>query len=101
MEKVLFATDPKAASRLKALVLMCGVFTRDGLEWNAKGNPHATVITLFDEGVCSFARGAVQIELKGGRAGATAWDPGAAGGTREVATAVDAERFFERYFSVF
>lgn len=160
---LLFATDPEAASLLKALVLMCGVFTRDGLEWNAKGDPHATAITyraappvhrsigldvtmqvqlsadtvrerfqapllrpvldfaevwfehqkvitfhdplaavtLFDDGVCSFTRGAVQIELEGERAGATAWDAGAAGGTHEVATAVDAERFFEKYFSVF
>lgn len=160
---LLFATDPEAVSLLKALVLMCGVFTGDGQEWNAKGDPHATAITyrapvavhrsvgldvtmqvqlgadtvrqrfqasllrpvldfaevwfehqqaitfhdplaavtLFDPDLCTFTRGAVDIEVSGERVGATGWSPGAAGGSHEVATAVDAERFFEQYFSVF
>ena len=160
---LLFATDPEAARLLKSLVLMCGVFTRDGLEWNAKGDPHATAITyrapvpthrsvgldvtmqvqldadtvrsrfvapllrpvldfaevwfehqkvitfhdplaavaLFEPDVCTFTPGAVEIAMDGERAGATGWSPNAAGGRHQVATAVDAEAFFERYFSVF
>jgi inosine-uridine nucleoside N-ribohydrolase len=42
---LLFATDPEAASLLKGLVLMCGVFASAGTrEWNAMGDPHATAI---------------------------------------------------------
>jgi inosine-uridine nucleoside N-ribohydrolase len=47
---LLFAADPEIPSLLKALVMMCGVFTdhlpqRAGkLEWNALLDPHATAI---------------------------------------------------------
>jgi purine nucleosidase len=56
---------------------------------------------IFDEGVCSFERGRVELELTSSRlSGMTYWskDPG---GPHEVATRVDAARFFEEYFSVF
>jgi len=45
----LFAADPEIPGLLKALVLMCGVFTTrtpnsGRLEWNAIGDPHATAM---------------------------------------------------------
>jgi inosine-uridine nucleoside N-ribohydrolase len=47
---LLFKTDPEIPKLLKALVQMCGVYSRfpDGRlrEWNAKGDPHATAIVL-------------------------------------------------------
>jgi inosine-uridine nucleoside N-ribohydrolase len=47
---LLFATDRDVPRLLKRHVLMCGVFTNrlagvGPLEWNAKGDPHATAIT--------------------------------------------------------
>lgn len=46
---LLFASDPEIPSLLKALVMMCGVFTNQlsgvgPLEWNAMLDPHATAI---------------------------------------------------------
>lgn len=45
---LLFRADPEAASLLKRVVLMCGVFTNHldvgPLEWNARGDAHATAI---------------------------------------------------------
>jgi len=46
---LLFAVDPEIPSLLKALVMMCGVFTNrlagvGPLEWNAMGDPHATAM---------------------------------------------------------
>ncbi len=46
---LLFAIDPEIPALLKQLVLMCGIFTRDGyedkpLEWNAILDPHAAAI---------------------------------------------------------
>jgi inosine-uridine nucleoside N-ribohydrolase len=49
---LLFATDPEAASLLKQLVLMCGVFTSGGdhgpgdREWNALVDPIATAMVF-------------------------------------------------------
>jgi inosine-uridine nucleoside N-ribohydrolase len=46
---LLFSVDPEIPSLLKALVLMCGSFTRDAqkaraVEWNARVDPHAAAI---------------------------------------------------------
>ena len=46
---LLFAVDREIPSLLKALVMMCGVFTNrlagvGPREWNAIGDPHATAI---------------------------------------------------------
>lgn len=46
---LLFAVDPEVPSLLERLVMMCGVFGgapagRGPLEWNARGDPHATAI---------------------------------------------------------
>jgi inosine-uridine nucleoside N-ribohydrolase len=51
---LLFATYPEVPSMLKALVMMCGVFTNrlagvGPLEWNARGDPHATDIAYRRE----------------------------------------------------
>jgi len=47
---LLFSVDPEIPSLLKGLVMMCGYFFHnldrtDPLEWNAIGDPHATIIT--------------------------------------------------------
>ena len=56
--------------------------------------------TLFDDGICQFERGLVEIELASPRlAGLTHWTP-QANGPHEVAFGVNASRFFEHYFSV-
>jgi inosine-uridine nucleoside N-ribohydrolase len=58
--------------------------------------------TLFDEGICNFTSGRVEIELSGERvAGLTHWAPGAQPTAHQVAMRVDPERFFSHYFSVF
>lgn len=58
-------------------------------------------VTIFDEQVCQFERGQVEIELDSPRlAGFTHWTQ-SAGGPHEIATAIQPERFFEQYFSVF
>jgi purine nucleosidase len=57
---------------------------------------------IFDESLCSFVRGTVDIELDSGRlAGATHWSVNPAAGKHEIAVSVDPGRFFDRYFSVF
>jgi inosine-uridine nucleoside N-ribohydrolase len=166
---LLFAVDPEIPSLLRALVMMCGVFTTrlagvGPREWNAIGDPHATAIvyrapvgvhrsvgldvtcqvrmeaeevrrrfkterlrpvldfaeiwfqgrdtvtfhdplaaaTLFDDRVCKFERGTVEVELGSERlSGFTHWKEGGDGARHEVALEVDPARFFEHYFSVF
>ncbi len=57
--------------------------------------------TIFDESICQFERGQVDIELTSPRlAGFTHWKP-AQDGPHEVAMQVDPERFFEEYFKNF
>jgi len=51
---LLFGTYPEVGAKLKALVMMCGVFTSripgvGPLEWNARGDPHATEIVYGRE----------------------------------------------------
>jgi inosine-uridine nucleoside N-ribohydrolase len=56
--------------------------------------------TLFDEQICQFERGDIDIELISEQhAGLTRWQSGN-DGRHEVAMSVDGERFFEHYFSV-
>jgi purine nucleosidase len=58
-------------------------------------------VTLFDEAVCGFERGRVEVELASHQlAGMTHWTP-SPDGPHEVALSVDADRFFEQFFSVF
>jgi inosine-uridine nucleoside N-ribohydrolase len=58
-------------------------------------------VCLFDDGICRFEPGSVEVELKDGDLqGQTRWRGGAQG-PHEVALHVDADRFFDRYFSVF
>lgn len=58
--------------------------------------------TLFDDQICTFERGHVRVELENpSLLGQTIWQPDPDAGQHEVALSVDAERFFEHYFSVF
>jgi purine nucleosidase len=55
--------------------------------------------TLFDDAICTFTRGSVEVELVSDRtAGMTYWKAG--DGAHEVALEVKPERFFEHYFDV-
>lgn len=55
--------------------------------------------TLFDDKICRFERGRVEVELeKPEEIGRTHWHPGI--GAHEVAIAVDRLRFLEHYFAV-
>ena len=57
-------------------------------------------VTLFDDGVCAFARGTVDVELSTPElTGQTRWQAGS--GPHEIALTVDSARFFDQYFSVF
>jgi purine nucleosidase len=167
---LLFAVDAEIPALLRGLVMMCGVFTNrlagvGPLEWNARGDPHATAMvyrattgvhrsvgldvtcqvtmpaqevrerfrsvallrpvldmaevwfeqcdtltfhdplaaaTLFDDGICGFKTGTVEVELASDRLrGMTLWTPGGPEARHEVALTVDSRRFFEHYFSVF
>lgn len=58
-------------------------------------------VSIFDETVCGFERGNVEVELKSERLeGFTHWKAHAEG-RHEVALQVDPQRFFDDYFSVF
>ncbi len=63
--------------------------------------------TIFDDSICTFERGRVDVELKSDRLlGMTHWagmkqDVSTLSGPHEVALDVNPQRFFEHYFSVF
>ena len=64
-------------------------------------DPLATA-TIFDDRICSFERGSVDVEIDDGRQiGRTRWTTDGSEAKHEVALDVDSERFFEHYFSVF
>lgn len=55
--------------------------------------------TLFDDSICAFTPGTVEVELGSSRMmGMTYYQPGP--GPHEAALSVDAARFFDHYFSV-
>lgn len=57
-------------------------------------------VSIFDPSVVEYTRGAVTVDVTHPElAGRTLWQPG--DGYHEVALAVDADRFFTSYFSVF
>jgi inosine-uridine nucleoside N-ribohydrolase len=59
-------------------------------------------VSIFDDAICGFGRGNVDVELTSERLqGLTFWKEDAANGKHEVALQVDAQRFFGQYFSVF
>ena len=58
--------------------------------------------TVFDDRICTFATGNVQVELENQQlAGFMHWQEDDATGRHQVADTVDADRFFAHYFSVF
>ena len=57
--------------------------------------------TLFDDRICHFEPGLVEVELASERLqGLTHWTPGGTDAPHQVALAVDCDLFFEHYFSV-
>ncbi|GCE27700.1 hypothetical protein KDA_31840 [Dictyobacter alpinus] len=58
--------------------------------------------TIFNDTICTFTPGDVTVELQQPElAGKTDWHPNSSQPRHEVALAVNQERFFEEYFSVF
>jgi purine nucleosidase len=57
-------------------------------------------VSVYEPGVCRFARGTVVVGLDGSAAGRTSWTP-SADGPHEVAVAVDPPRFLETFFAAF
>ena len=58
-------------------------------------------VTIFDQNVCQFERGQVEVELKSDKLlGMTHWRP-QTDGPHEVALSVNSEQFFNHYFSFF
>jgi purine nucleosidase len=56
---------------------------------------------LFDDAICSFEKGRVDVELASEKMrGATYWTPVAEGGSHEAAMEVDGNRFFKHYFDI-
>ncbi|MEZ0537696.1 nucleoside hydrolase [Caldicellulosiruptoraceae bacterium PP1] len=59
-----------------------------------------TAVTIFNNNVCTFAKGRVTISLKDESFSDTLWEPDNLG-THELALTVDSQLFFNEYFSVF
>ena len=58
--------------------------------------------TVFDDRICTFATGNVQVELENQQlAGFMHWQEDDATGRHQVADTVDSDQFFAHYFSVF
>lgn len=58
--------------------------------------------TIFDESLCEWERGSVEVPLTKEEEGWTRWTAsGEAGAPHEIASSVDAARYFEHFFSVF
>lgn len=58
--------------------------------------------TIFDEQICAFERGTVEVETEGEKSkGMLFWQAGGAEAKHEIAVEVDGARFFEHYFSMF
>jgi purine nucleosidase len=57
--------------------------------------------TIFDDTLCRFTPGVVEVSLDEGSEAVTRWRPGRWGARHEVALEVDAPRFFDHYFGVF
>jgi purine nucleosidase len=57
---------------------------------------------IFDESLCRFVRGTVDVELESRRlAGTTHWSVDPAAGRHEIAASVDRDAFFHAYFAPF
>jgi purine nucleosidase len=76
--------------------------------WFRDAHPHITfhdplaATTIFDNKICAFHPGNIEIELTSPRiAGFTYWDPTAKSPRHQVATSVDTARFFDHYFHNF
>ncbi|NQU44704.1 hypothetical protein HQ520_15550 [bacterium] len=55
---------------------------------------------IFDESLCTFEKGQVEVETEGASPGRTEWTPNPQG-RHEAATKVNASAFFDHYFSLF
>lgn len=57
-------------------------------------------VTLFDEGVCTFELGTVNVDISAELAGTTRWKPDPDGG-HAIAMQVEPQRFFEHFHAAF
>ncbi|HEY3229028.1 MAG TPA: hypothetical protein VGJ87_07385, partial [Roseiflexaceae bacterium] len=57
-------------------------------------------VTIFDDRICRFEQGTVEVELASERLkGLTYWRPDGSDPRHEIAMAVDGRRFFDNYFA--
>jgi purine nucleosidase len=57
--------------------------------------------TIFDDGICGFARGQIQVELDDGETlGMTHWEPGP-NGHHQIALSVQTQKFYKHFFAFF
>ena len=57
-------------------------------------------VSIFDEQVCTYERGQVDVELASAQLAGMTYFAKADGGPHEAAMTVDANRFFAEYFGV-
>jgi len=57
--------------------------------------------TLFDNSLCAFQQGTVQVDVNSKLAGKTTFEQGEVNAPHQVAISVDVERYFAHFFSVF
>ncbi len=90
------------APLLRPVLDFAEVFFRDAKQITFHDPLAAT--TIFDGSICTFSKGTVEVELASDKLkGFTLWTPGTkeAPGRHEVPFEVNANRFFDHYFSVF
>lgn len=87
------------ADILKPVVDFAGVFFEE-IEKLTFHDPLAAA-TIFDEKICSFEKGIVEVELLSDKLkGMTYWNPNDKQGNHEVAFKVNGNEFFDHFFSV-
>lgn len=87
------------ADVLKPVLDFAGVWFENAGEITFHDPLAAAVI--FDENICRFERGTVDVELDSKRlSGLTHWSPDGEAGSHEVALGVESDRFFKHYFSI-
>jgi inosine-uridine nucleoside N-ribohydrolase len=57
--------------------------------------------TIFDDKICGYERGLVEVELKSDRLGGATSFSSKSDGPHEIAVTVDKDRFFDHYFGFF
>jgi len=94
-------TDKLSPNLLKPVLDFAGIWFQQSKRDTVYFHDPLAATTIFDDQICVFHRGSVEVELTSERwKGITSWKPGDSE-KHEVALEVNSERFFDHYFSVF